>query len=185
MCPPSSEPPGETARHIRASGLFLFGRLLATGTNFLTQVLTVRYLSKGDYGAFSFGLAVAAMATNFALLGLHNGVSRYLPVYLERGDRNSSLGSLLLAGASVAGAGLFVLVLFFAFSAGLEGTWVRDRVSIELLLILIVLVPTSGLDEVLQSTVAVLGRPGAIFFRKHILGPGLKLLAVLLTSTLR
>jgi O-antigen/teichoic acid export membrane protein len=47
-------------------------------------------------------------------------------------------------------------------------------------MIMIAISPLDGVDSVFQGIVAVLAKPQAIFFRRHILGPGLKLVAVLL-----
>ena len=41
------------SRQLRGSSLLLLGRCLSLGTNFLTQVVIVRSLTTGDYGAFA------------------------------------------------------------------------------------------------------------------------------------
>jgi hypothetical protein len=40
--------------HLRGSSLMLAGRVAALGVAFVTQVIVVRHLSKGDYGAFAY-----------------------------------------------------------------------------------------------------------------------------------
>ncbi len=52
--------------------------------------------------------------------------------------------------------------------------------AISLLLILILLAPIQALDDVLTSLMSVFASPQSIFFRKYVLGPGLRLGVVLL-----
>ena len=49
-----------------------------------------------------------------------------------------------------------------------------------MLLVLVLLVPIQGLDGLLVGMFAVFSRPRAIFFRKYLLAPGLRLIIVLL-----
>ncbi len=180
--PPSREGHGEseTRRHLRGSSLLLAGRLIALLINFLVQVLTVRYLAKVDYGAFAYALAVVSMATSANLLGLHRAVNRFVPLYHERRDYGSMLGTVLLSVGAIVGVGLAIAVLTFGLRGVLASSVVSNPLSVGLLLILIALSPLQALDSVFQGVVAALASPGAIFFRRHVLGPGLRLAAVLL-----
>jgi O-antigen/teichoic acid export membrane protein len=168
----------ESRRHIRGSSLLLLGRVLAVAANFATQVMVVRYLSKADYGVFAYALAIAGAGQSIAVLGLDRAVGRFLPIYDEHEEHGRVLGALLMVTATIAGTGVaFVLVV-----AGLRGLVAGglgggdDAVTV--LLILLVLAPVQGLDDLLMGTFAVFSRARAIFFRKYVLAPGLKLAAV-------
>ena len=60
-----SNPPGQNendhalGRQLRGSSLLLAGRMLSKFVNFGIQVAIVRLLTKDDYGAFAYGLALA------------------------------------------------------------------------------------------------------------------------------
>lgn len=170
----------ETRGHLRGSGLLLGGRMLALGTNFLVQVLTVRYLVKSDYGAFAYALSVVSLGASVNLLGLHRAVSRLVPMYHERHDERSMLGTLVVALGAVVGLGLALVLLTLGLRGFLADSVLSDPRSVGLLLILIALCPLQALDSVFQGVVAALASPRAIFFRRHVLGPLLKLAAVLL-----
>src|SRR5262249_46553708 len=81
-------------------------------------------------------------------------------------------GTVLALGVAViaAMAGLYGL---FAGSLGDAGA------ARTVLLILVLLAPIQALDDVLMSTFAVFSRPRAIFFRKYVLAPGLRLVVIL------
>lgn len=174
-----------TRKHIRGSSLLLLGRFVSLGLNFFVQVLTVRYLSKQDFGAFSYGLSVASMGASVVLFGLDKAVARFVPIYQEHGRIARVFGSLVLMVGSILGLGLALVMLIFGLQGVLLDTVVSDPLSLSLLLVLIALAPMQALDSFFQGVLAVFASPSAIFFRRYLLGPGLKLGAVLLVLLLR
>ncbi len=169
----------DSRRHLRGSTLLLAGRLLSLGVNFLVQILIIRHFSKSEFGAFAWALAVVGMGTSIALLGFNRAVARYLPIYQERGDLPSLFGTLFLASAAVFGVGLAMVAMVFGFRGVLLGQVVDDPAAVGLLLILVALIPLQALDSLFQSLLAVFARPRALFFRRHVVGPALRLGAVL------
>jgi O-antigen/teichoic acid export membrane protein len=163
---------------LRGSGLLLVGRLISITVNFLVQVLAVRYLAKSDYGAFSWALSIAAMASSIVLLGLNRSVARFATIYHERREYGAMFGTIALALATVTGLGLAVVVLVLGFQ-GLVATQVEE-LSVGLLLILIGLTPLDALDALFETLLAVFAGARSIFFRRYVVAPGLKLAAVLL-----
>lgn len=170
----------ETTRHIRGSSLLLIGRLFSLLTNFSVQILTVRYLVKSDYGAFTYALSVVAMGTSLIPLGLNRSVARFVPIYQEQLDYRSMFGTIMLALGTVVGFGLALVLMIFGLQGFLTDSVVSDPLSVGLLLILIALSPIQALDNLFQSLFAVFASPRSIFFRRYVLGPCLKLAAVLL-----
>jgi O-antigen/teichoic acid export membrane protein len=153
--------------------------MIAILINFLAQVLIVRYLSKNDFGAFAYAVSVVSMGSSLGLLGVHKAVVRYLPIYLERKDRAAIVGTIVLVLASTLTLGIALIALTFGLSGFLEENVVSNPRSVGLLLIMITLVPLQGFDSIFQGMCAVFASPRAIFIRRHILGPVLKLAAVI------
>jgi O-antigen/teichoic acid export membrane protein len=187
--PVSATPPVESApasaetatrRQIRGSSLLLVGRILSLGINFLVQILIVRYLTKADYGAFAYALSLVGFGASLATFGLDRSVTRFVPIYDEQGEYRKLFGTLVLAVGTVTTLGLLTLVLVYSLQGVLEGSLVSDERAISLLLILVVLSPLQALDGLLMGMFAVFSRPRAIFFRKYVLTPGLRLTVVLL-----
>jgi O-antigen/teichoic acid export membrane protein len=166
--------------YIRGSGLLLGGRGVSILLNLAVQVLTVRYLSKSDYGAFAYALGVASIGSSTVLMGLGKTIPRFIPIYQERGDYARVFGTMALAAGTVWGLGLSLMVLLFGVRGLLLDSVVPDPLTLSLLLILIALAPLNAFDHLLQNVVAIFARPRAIFFRRQVLGPGLKLMAILL-----
>ncbi|MCP5023876.1 MAG: oligosaccharide flippase family protein [bacterium] len=164
---------------VRGSGLFVVGRVLSVLVNFATQVLVVRYLTKADYGAFSWALSVVAMGSTLGLFGMQKAVSRFLPIYIERDQEPAQTGTILLALTATLGLGLTMAVAVFGVSGLLQQNLVSDPRSVTLLLILVLLIPIQGLDHIFHSLFAVLASPKAIFYRRYIATPLLRLGAVI------
>jgi O-antigen/teichoic acid export membrane protein len=168
----------ESRRHIRGSSLLLVGKVLSAGTNFGIQIMIVRYLAKADYGAYAYALAIVSAGQSVAVLGLDRAISRFLPIYDERGEHGKLLGTLLMVAGTIAGVGL-AFVLFVASLRDLVAGGIGDgRHATAVLLILILLAPIQALDDMLMGAFAVFSKARAIFFRKHVLGPMLRLAAV-------
>jgi O-antigen/teichoic acid export membrane protein len=169
-----------TRSFIRGSSLLLSGRAISLSMNFGVQVLTVRYLSKSDYGAFAYALGVASMGAAAVLLGLHRTLPRFVPIYRERGEYRKMFGAIVLAALTVAGLGLSLVLLLHGLQGALLGRAVGDPLSLALLLVLIALTPIEALDHLLQGLLATFAGARAIFFRRYLLAPGLRLTALLL-----
>lgn len=169
-----------THAQIRGSSLFLAGRLLSVGINFCAQVLMVRFLSVAHYGAFAYGLSVVAFLQLFATLGLQDAISRYAPIYYENGEYEKLFGAIFLAAGVIFGTGILVVVGVLGFPGLLSRFLTHEQLALRLLPILIFLVPVEASDAMLDGLFASFGSARAIFFRKYILGPGLKLGVVVL-----
>ena len=90
-----------TNKHLRGSSLLLVGRIIAMGTNFVVQVLIVRYLSKSDYGAFAYVMSLVSLASSLAVFGMDKTVTRFLPMYQEKGEHSKLYGTMIIVVATI------------------------------------------------------------------------------------
>lgn len=171
---------GSIQKHIRGSTLLLVGRVFSIGINFIVSVLIVRYLSKTAYGAFAYASQIASLATTLAVFGLDKTITRFIPIYQEEKEYNKLFGTILLSFTTIITIGIFFTILVFGFQAWFTQTLEIDQLAISLLLILIFLAPIDAIDLLLLGLLAIFANPRLILFRKSILGPGLKLIVVLL-----
>jgi len=170
-----------TRTQIRGSSLFLFGRMLSLGVNFFTQVLMVRYLSTRDYGQLAYGLAVVGFFRIFASLGLHDAIPRFVPIYRENREHGKMFGTILLAGGAVLATGISIVVVVWKVPLVLAPFMNHESLPpLAVLSILIVLVPVEAADALLDGLFASFAGTRDIFFRRYLLGPGLKFGVVVL-----
>jgi O-antigen/teichoic acid export membrane protein len=167
-----------TSTQIRGSSLLLLGRIIATAVNVLIQVVIVRYLSKEQFGAFAYALSLVTLGEAIVTAGLDRAITRFLPIYDEEGKPGKMLGTLVLVGGTILSLGLAVIVITLGLRALSGGSLLGDAQAVALLSIMIVLAPLQAIDTVATGVFAVFSKPTAIFFRKYLLEPGLKLMAV-------
>jgi O-antigen/teichoic acid export membrane protein len=160
---------------VRGSSLLLLGKVLALGLNFVTQILIVRYLSKTDYGAFAYALSIAMLFKGLALAGLPDTVSRFIPIFLQARDYRSTAGTVLLGLATVLLTGLAFSAMIALGLAAFGSALVDDRTTIVLTMVLGLLVPLEALNDLLTALFATFSKPSAIFFRRYVVTPGLRL----------
>lgn len=180
---PSGDRPGGhgvTAKHIRGSTLFVFGRGLSMVANFLVQVLIVRYLPTEAYGAFTYALSFVNLGETLVTLGIDRAVGRFLPIYEERGQWGRLFGTIGLVLGTIAGLGLMLVVLVVGLQGVLLGVLIDDARAVGLVVILAVLAPIQALDTVLTAMFAVFASPRTIFVRRYLLTPALRITIAML-----
>lgn len=184
LTPPTDAVPrtrhAAASRQIRGSSLLLLGRSLSMAVNFAVQVLIVRYLTKTDYGALAYALSIVAMGETIATFGLDRAITRFVPIYHERREYDKLFGTLILVIGTILSLGLAMVLLVYGFQGLIARTMVSDQLAVALLLILIVLSPIQAIDDLIVGMFATFASPRSIFFRKHVLAPGLRLMVVLL-----
>jgi O-antigen/teichoic acid export membrane protein len=168
----------ETRRQMRGSSLLLVGRAISLALNLLVQVLIARYLTKQDFGSFAYALSIVAIVQSVGVLGFDRSISRFLPVYDERGDHPAFFGTLFFVVSLAAALGGLAVLAMTGFQGWISGALVADEQAVLILAILIALGPIEIIDGVMTDLFAVLGAARAIFLRKFIIGPGLRLAVV-------
>ena len=160
-----------TRKHLRGSSFLLTGRGISLGVNFAVQVLIVRYLSQTEYGAFAYALAFASLAQTIITFGLDRSITRFVPIYEERGDYGRLFGTLVMAAGTFLALGLGTVLLVIGLQEWLAGVVIDEPGAIALIVILIFLAPIQALDDLLIGLFAVFGDSRAIFVRRYVLGP--------------
>ena len=169
-----------TRQHLRGSTFLLTGRGISLGVNFAVQVLIVRYLSQTEYGAFAYALAFASLAQTIITFGLDRSITRFVPIYEERGDYGRLFGTLVMATGTFLALGLGTVLVVIGLQEWLAGVVIDEPGAIALIVILIFLAPIQALDDLLIGLFAVFGDSRAIFVRRYVLGPLSRLVVVVL-----
>lgn len=165
---------------IRGSSLLLLGRFISLGVNFLSQLLMVRYLETAEFGAIAYGLSIVAFCQPFAGFGLQDAASRFIPIFHEDEKYDELFGTILFICGATVFTGLAIAAAIWSWPPSLAHLLSQEALPKQLLPILIFLVPAQSIDNLLIAVFASFASTTAIFFRRFILDPGLKLAVVLL-----
>jgi O-antigen/teichoic acid export membrane protein len=173
---------GSDSAALKGSLLFLVGRVLSMGLSLLAQVLIVRTLSKDDFGSFAYALALAALIQSFLALGLDRSDTYFLTKFDEAHDPGRVKGLLVVELSVTAASGLVALGVL----AVLAGR-VIDGVPPSVLLLIAAMAPLMAADALVLNAFAVFAKPRAIFLRRYVLDPVLRLavVAVLVLTGMR
>lgn len=173
-----------TSTQVRSSTVLLVGQAFAVGVNLVTQILLVRYLSKASFGTFAYALSIVALGETVSAFGLRRGISRFVPMYEERHELEKAAGALVLAFSTVLGLGLTVALIVIGLRTTIGDELSSGTDAAVLLAVLIFLAPVHALEGLLDGTFAVFVRPRAIFFRRFVYAPLVRLFVVgLLVAT--
>jgi len=164
-------------KQVRGSSLLVVGRVVTLLITTATQVVVVRALTKEEFGAFAFALAVSAAGRTVLSLGQGRLLSRFMAKYEERRDYDRMFGAMVLAVGTILVTSTIGILLIFLLPEALSG--VHDPQTVDVVLVLVFLAPLEALDQVFVSIFAVFSAPGAIFFRKFLFTPFLRLVVVL------
>ena len=164
---------------IRGSAVLVVGRILSLLLTTVTQVVIVRALTQAEFGAFAYALAIAGAGRLLLSLGQGKLLSRFVAKYEEEQDYGRMVGSMVLAVATILLTSTVLLGTLFALPDSVVSSAVSDSATVTIVFILVFLAPLEALDQVFISLFAAFSSPGAIFFRKYLFTPGLRLAVVL------
>lgn len=176
--PPAGPTDDATRRQVRGSSLLFAGRLLSLGANLVVQVLIVRTLGRGEFGAFALALSIVTLAQLGATLGIDRALPRFLALYDERGEHARLAGAVVLSVGSVLALGLVTVLVAALAGRQLLGDGRDAPEAAAILAILIFLAPIRAMEEVQLAILATFARPRALFLRRHVLAPALSLTVV-------
>lgn len=161
---------------VKGSALVFFGMVSSILLWFSTKILIARYTTKEEFGLYSLSVAIVGIFSIIAMLGLHEGIARYVSIYIGEGRRSKAeaiAGNALIISFF---SSLFLFSLLF-FSAGILSKYIFYKADLEApLMVISLFIPFS-------VTAAVMGgilRGHNIFLPKVYADIGQPLLFLLL-----
>ncbi len=170
---------GAARAQIRGSVLLLAGRGCSILLNLVTQVVTIRYLTKLDYGVFAYALSVIEVASLGAAFGMDKTLARFGAIYQEQRDSRRLAGALRLSFGLPVLLGLLYIAGVLLLPGRAATALNLDAATLWVLAVTAPLVPVNAFASSAQSVYTILGEARTVFLRKHILGPLFRLAAVL------
>jgi O-antigen/teichoic acid export membrane protein len=172
-------------KQIRGSGLLLTGRGFAGVLKFAAELMVVRYLTTEAYGSWTWALSAVLLLQNFSTMGLNRAVARFAPIHLEHRERDELFGVLAFVLGSLLLAGALLVTAFYAFPSAIAGlAGASPGQPLDILFIVIFLVPVEAISGFFTGVCAAFGNSRAIFVRRYVLHPGLRLAVALILVVL-
>ncbi|MEO6571514.1 MAG: flippase [Ilumatobacteraceae bacterium] len=171
---------GQVSSQIRGSSVLLAGRVSSLFVTLLVQAVIARALSKTEFGQFSYALSLVTTVATFITLGIDRAVPRFLAMYDERKQWGHAAGTLVIQLSTILSLGLFAIVGVLGLNSWIADVAIDDRAVTTLLMIMIFLAPIQALDSLAEALFAVYAKPSAIFVRRYLMEPAMRLVLVLL-----
>lgn len=157
----------------------MIGRVLGMTIGLVIQLLLVRVLSKEDFGGFAWALSIVTLVTAIIPLGLDRIDSRFMALADEEGDDRRLVGVLVTEALVITTLGSIVFLAVLAWHTRLAPGIAPSETAANLLVLLVLLAPLGALDAMVIKTFATFADARAVFFRRYLLEPGLRLIVIL------
>lgn len=139
----------------KGATLLLAGIVISKVFTYLYRIVIARYLGADIYGLFSLGLAVIGVLLTVSLVGLPQGILRYVSYYYGKRDENSVKIIINNALKIMLSLSLFFALLLFIFAQKIALYFFHNLEMINLLRLLSFAMPltalATGLDYSLQA----------------------------------
>lgn len=105
-----------TKKIAKGGGIAAIGAAFSKLLQLAFHILLGRVLGPGGYGLYALGFIVIQMGGKFAILGLQNGLIRFIPIYSNEGNQAKIKGTLISAFAISILTSVLLGALLFIFS---------------------------------------------------------------------
>jgi O-antigen/teichoic acid export membrane protein len=116
---------------VKGSALIFFGMVASLLLWFATKILIIRNCTKEELGVYSLAVAIISIFALLSNLGLQEGVSRYISIYLGEGKKDNALGISRDAFFMGALSSVAVLAVVF-FSSGIISKYIFYKPELEM-----------------------------------------------------
>ena len=100
----------------KGGSIFFAGSLFGRVINFVLHILLARVLGASSYGLYTLGYSIITIASQFSILGLQNGIVRFVSLYRGIGDTKRVKGTLISAFAGATVFSIAIGISLFIFS---------------------------------------------------------------------
>ncbi|MBN2435241.1 MAG: flippase [Spirochaetes bacterium] len=81
----------------KGAGIVFFGSIIGTFLKYLFELITARHLGPELFGVFFLAFTAFKILERISVVGLHNGVLRYIALYRGAGDESRIKGTIILS----------------------------------------------------------------------------------------
>lgn len=144
----------------RGAGIIFIGLILSYLAAFFYRVIVARHLGPADYGLLTLAISVLGIGRTIALLGMHNGIKRYIAFYLGK-KHHAKLKGIILTTLRVAlPAGIITGVIVYFFAEQIAIGWFHSQQLVSVLKIFALIIPINSLIEIFKAMFLAFENPG-------------------------
>jgi len=119
----------------------------------VNQILLGRFLGPEDYGLFNLALSVVMIASVIAIFGLFGALSRFIPYYLKRDEKETVKSLIDFSSLFVFSVSILLATLLYIFSRKIATTIFHDEDLATVLKVFSIGIPIFALQRVMMAVV--------------------------------
>lgn len=146
---PSPNPEVMTAA--KGGGMLFFGRLFEHANRLVFSVIVARSIGAAGYGLYNLGMSVTIILATIALLGLPEGLVRFLPAGVREGDKAKVRATLLVGLGLPVALSLVLAVLLFGLANPVAADLLHEPAAVPVLRWISLLIPLEAAGQVLLA----------------------------------
>ncbi len=175
----------ESLRKIaKGAGIVLIGTLIGRAFGYGSRLIIARFLGVSDYGLISLGFAGMSIVATLSLVGMTQGITRYVSFYKGKEDKGRIKGTITSALKIT-----LPLSLLFAFLLFYKANWIsihvfHDANLTSILRIFSIAIPFLVLAKSFMSGIAGFQDMKYPVFVEHVIQNAIKLGAIVILVAL-
>lgn len=136
---------------IKGAGIFFIGLVIGKILGYF-YVMFVARLGTEQFGLLNLGLSIVSLLTIVSLLGLDNGILRYVSYFSAKGDNRGIKGSILSSLKICFPISIFLALVMFAFSTQISTIFFHNLNLAPILRIFSIMIPFSVVSMLFYSS---------------------------------
>lgn len=163
----------------KGAGIVFFGMVIGKILGYFYTIFVAR-LGAEQFGLLNLGFSVVSLLSIIAVLGLDQGILRYIPFYSARNDKRKVKGALLSSLFIALPLSILFALLVFIFSNQISTSFFHNIALAPLLRIFSFMIPLSTIGSILLASFRAFQRVEYEVGLKEITEKAIRLLATLL-----
>ena len=143
----------------KGAALVLTSMIIGKLFSYLYIILVANKLGSHDYGVLSLGFAIFSLASAFSLLGLDEGIIRFVSFFKGKNDLSSLKGTILISLKTVLNTSIFFSILLIVFSDFISNTIFNEFELTKVLFFLALALPFSAIAQLFLASFRAFQKP--------------------------
>ncbi|MBI2672100.1 flippase [Candidatus Woesearchaeota archaeon] len=158
----------------------IFGKLFS----YLYVVLVANKLGSADYGILSISFAILSFLSALSILGLDEGIIRYVSFFRGKNDKNAIKGTILTSIKTVFNSSIIFGVLLIVFSDFITNDLFNEYKLMKILIFIAIALPFSTLSQLFLVSFRAFQKPKYETLLKEIIEKSIKFLTAFILITM-
>src|SRR3989338_6907684 len=135
---------------VKGAGIVFLGMIIGKAIGYFYTILVAR-LGAEQFGLLNLGFSIVSLVVTLSLLGLDNGVLRYIAYYQGKKDKPRVKGTIISALKICLPLSIFLALIVFSFSPQIATFFFHNTQLIPILRIFAFMVPFAAIGTIFLS----------------------------------